>query len=93
MKTRFVYEDTLGTKHGLTVNGGLVLEDLPITLAAKFVSFVVASSESFYRKYPQCRTTPERNGFVENLLLENERVQNNIGNGEYWARVKQQAGI
>lgn len=52
-------------------SGGLHIESLPEAWRKMFIKFVVRSSEAFYRKYPHCRSVPNRNGFVENLCSYN----------------------
>ena len=53
--------------HGWRLMTGLTLEDGNAKLLETARHFVRISGEEFYRKYPDCRTVPGRNGFLDNF--------------------------
>jgi len=67
----------------LVNSGGTYIESCPEWVQKRFISFFLASSRAFYRKYPQCKNDP-RNGFWANFLHDNtgylDLIKATVGN-------------
>ena len=51
------------------------MEHLPDDVAVLYTRFVKASSEAFYRKYPDIRNQAQRNGFWENFKTQTAKAR------------------
>ena len=65
-------------------SGGTFIEAAPEEIQKAFITFFLASSKAFYRKYPRLNDSP-RNGFWANFLKDNEReygdlIRETVGN-------------
>lgn len=80
----FTVSDNVNENNWRINSGGTYIKSLPEWMAKRFIKFFLSSSKAFYKKYPQCRSDYNRNGFWANFLKDNynysDLIYKTVGN-------------